>query len=505
MPFQQFKLDRSVQQTRGIFDKYVYSPDNGDTSAIIQTPGYFADSRFKGGDWEGSILEINASDAYLIAQITPNDMLNVLFDSSTQGGSGVDSFNGRTGDVLPVEQDYQQFFLDRMNNVVVVNQESDFPVQDGSSITLEDDNVYVICDSFATSKQFVCGSCTMTSLGLTETPLITYTGTLPMFDVTESFFYMVRMTWSATNAYSFDIKGSGGGLLNERANVQDSICYGTRDVALVSGAASLLVSNTQIVFTPGGTNLFDIDAGTGAILSFRQVGIIGTVAGSTIFNMDNAAIYGAAEWTDVFCTGDATTTFIDGATASGNVAPGALFTVNGCNIASYTTPLSGVDVNDDGWLFSANDGLQESTINGHAYMPATTTVIINTVGIFEKVAGGGWFLSNADRVSISADGDITNSGSRPISVLVQGSVTVDTGGLFFGDGVAVRIVKNSDTTATEAVASEAFVDSFNETDAYVAGSFVLDPGDSVAIWVANLDDTTNIPVPRGKLIVFGKV
>ena len=259
MPFQQLKLDRSVNQSRSIFDKYIYEPDNGDLSADVQVAGYFSESRFS-PDWRGSLIEIKTTDAYLIAQVNELDNLDILYDSSTAGGSGVDTFNGRTGDVVPEKLDYTSFFLDRANNVVVINSESDFPTQDATTITLEDNTVYLLGDSVSTAKQFICGD--------------EYTGTLPMFLVDETFFYAVRITWRCTNAYSFRVTGSGSGSLDERVNVQDCICYGTNGIAQVEDSTSIVVSNTQFRNVTN-SSIVDVNAGTGALISFRQVAIDG--------------------------------------------------------------------------------------------------------------------------------------------------------------------------------------------------------------------------------------
>ncbi len=68
MAFVQFKLDRSVNQSRNIFDKYIYKPDNGDTLAEIFSPDYFTQTRFT-EDWVGSIIEVYGSDGYSLGSI----------------------------------------------------------------------------------------------------------------------------------------------------------------------------------------------------------------------------------------------------------------------------------------------------------------------------------------------------------------------------------------------------------------------------------------------------
>lgn len=76
MAFTQFKLDRSVLQARGIFNKYVYETD--DTIAEVLTSGYFASSRFattdndetNGMGWSGGIIECSCSDGYLVGKMS---------------------------------------------------------------------------------------------------------------------------------------------------------------------------------------------------------------------------------------------------------------------------------------------------------------------------------------------------------------------------------------------------------------------------------------------------
>jgi hypothetical protein len=69
MPFDQKKLDRNFNQTRGIFDKYAYA--TADTLAEVQAQGYFAESRFAGGDdWANGIIDVQAADGFATMQIT---------------------------------------------------------------------------------------------------------------------------------------------------------------------------------------------------------------------------------------------------------------------------------------------------------------------------------------------------------------------------------------------------------------------------------------------------
>jgi hypothetical protein len=71
MSFNQSKLTRSVSQSQGIFNKYIYQTE--DTIATVLADGYFAQSRYREDDgWVGSYLEAQCSDGYLYSQISLN-------------------------------------------------------------------------------------------------------------------------------------------------------------------------------------------------------------------------------------------------------------------------------------------------------------------------------------------------------------------------------------------------------------------------------------------------
>ena len=88
MPFDQKRFDRSVTQTRMIFDKFIYRPQNNDTIAEMQQAGYFNASRFADDpDWVGSLVEIDIPTGYFIGKILSNGAVTVLIDSTKAGGS----------------------------------------------------------------------------------------------------------------------------------------------------------------------------------------------------------------------------------------------------------------------------------------------------------------------------------------------------------------------------------------------------------------------------------
>ena len=67
--FNKFMLDKKDNQSRNIFDTFIYRSDT-DTLAQVQGVGYFVASRFAANgstpdkDWNGSKLEAKCSDGY---------------------------------------------------------------------------------------------------------------------------------------------------------------------------------------------------------------------------------------------------------------------------------------------------------------------------------------------------------------------------------------------------------------------------------------------------------
>lgn len=94
MAFTQFKLDRSLDQSRGIFNKYIYKTET-DTIAEVTAAGYFDASRFKELDsddtnsmgWSGGVIECQCSDGYFIGEIsTDGDSVTTVI---SEGGSEI--------------------------------------------------------------------------------------------------------------------------------------------------------------------------------------------------------------------------------------------------------------------------------------------------------------------------------------------------------------------------------------------------------------------------------
>jgi hypothetical protein len=83
MSFNQFKLSESFNQSRGIFNKYIYESD--DQLVKIISPDYFAESRFlisEPDKWKGALIDVSSIDSYVVLKVTDDGL------SAEQSGVG---------------------------------------------------------------------------------------------------------------------------------------------------------------------------------------------------------------------------------------------------------------------------------------------------------------------------------------------------------------------------------------------------------------------------------
>ena len=106
MAFEQFKLDRSFNQTRNIFDQYIYKTGI-DPIDVVKSAGYFDESRFSSDkDWVGSLITCKCSDGVINAKIDQDGTI-----------SGITTLTGRVNVINPIQlsgtlDPTKEYFLD---------------------------------------------------------------------------------------------------------------------------------------------------------------------------------------------------------------------------------------------------------------------------------------------------------------------------------------------------------------------------------------------------------
>lgn len=484
MAFQQFKLDRSINQSRDIFDMYIYRPDNGDLSADIQVPEYFKASRFA-PDWIDSIITVDVDDAYIVARIKDSGSLEVLFDSSTSGGSSVTAFNGRTGAIIPDKGDYLPFYLEKIDNVIPINSEADFPTQDGSTITLggpgELGKAYVFGADVTTAKNVnVVGSCVIKSE--TVFTKFEFSGVGDFITFTDCFVEIEDISISSPNRVAIKGVSTGSYVIDHRVNLSNCFILDCSQ-AYVSDGTGIITNTLQVQNVTG--DAVDFLAGDVGICSLNQFGVFGLTAGSSLVKVDPLnTFFVILEMTDTAGFGDTAATFMDFGANSINILPGSVAVIAGCNAQSFTTPLVGVTIDDDAFEFRANTGIPNSLICGSAYLNTLTTVAVADPDTFYKINQNNWTKVKGCRLTVTDDGDFINNTSRSMDIKIDGFVTVEKvgGGQ---DLVKARIVYDDNPSDPQSIATENQTENTQPTSIPLTGLFTLEPQKGVSIWVAN--------------------
>ena len=464
MTFNQRMLDRSVNQTRDIFDKYIYKTE--DLSSEVMAPGYFAASRFSFGD--EAIIEIESSDAYLVGKVDGTGTLAPTYLNSKSSGSS------------PA-------------NLVVINSESDFPTQDATTITLEDKVTYLVGQPFSTAKSFVVnGEAKMEGVNRFAA-MVTYTGTGFMFSGTGSL-SIDKMEFFCDDGTLF-----GALTITNLFSFVDSRVIGAKSAGTILGINMIIImercgitdiAEDGLSFSGSAIVATYSDA---TILTNNPVGFALDITGLVTFRFsyDRASLGGVPGAIGLNSLGNA------------NLAPGIIGTVDSAVLDfGGATPLGGgISVSDNQWQFINNSGVADSRNAADAFLTVDEVVTVSASGTFYEIGGVSWSNTYDDRFSVSSDGVITYTGITPIEVKVSAAATVSTAG-FFGDEVEVRVAKNWIANDPGIVRSGSVTQNGTPTSVPLEVLVDVDTGDDLRLITANNDDTTNITVNRASIAVI---
>jgi hypothetical protein len=193
-----------------------------------------------------------------------------------------------------------------------------------------------------------------------------------------------------------------------------------------------------------------------------------------------------------------------GINSNGNtdIQPNEICSYTNGNFSGGITPLAGgVTVGDIRFDFSSNGGLEDSIIAANPYLVTQTTVPIVSTNTFVKINQGNWLSSISERLSVSVDGDVENVSEQPIRIDFTGFVTMEKAG-GGSDYIVARLVLNDTPGDAASVITENGTENSQPTSVPLVGIFTLQPGDSVSIYVANTDGTSDIIVTNAKFTNF---
>ena len=373
------------------------------------------------------------------------------------------------------------------NNTVIINSIDDFPAPVGNVITLEDNKVYFIGTQIVTDKQFECAQNNIFTSGNPFWPALIYTGTGTMFSGYNVSFALDRIVVSCPNAPAFSFGADAGQSPTFGLNL--AAVAECQKAGTFNNLRSINITNSSFFSCSAGITIQGTD--NWSALSVLRLRVESTLR---ITGIDlTTSTHESFELSDYIIVGTAGSVGINGLVNNGNIKPNFIGSIQRCEFTAGVTPLSGITTDDIRYSFIGNSGVQDSTVDANPYLTTATTVTVNTAGVYEKINQSNWSFSEASRLSVSTDGDVTNELEQPIKVQINGSITLEKvgGG---ADLLTARLVYNDLPNDPQSAVTTLGTDNTNPTNIGLVGIFNLNPGDSVSIYVANNNSTSNVVV-----------
>ncbi|MDB4352470.1 hypothetical protein OAA60_03455 [Porticoccaceae bacterium] len=339
---------------------------------------------------------------------------------SAIGGGGSVQWGSIDGDIMSQTDLQSQLEDTTALNSVVINSESDFDVQDATTITLTPGLFYAIGANITTSKRFITQGAVMQ--GLTSATTLTYTGAGSMFTNTNGIFRISSMYISCPNATVFETIGDGSGDIFHRINGSDMVILACTQFLKSTDAGAHIFDVIQ-VSSPTGLKVVEfLGTAIPIVFSFDRMSFLGMSAGAVGFDFGTIQA-NEIEMTNLIMTGDATCTAASGVIDSGNITTGNLGMVSNCNFSSFTNQLSGIDVEDVRWEFKGNAGLSDS-INDGLIHTSENILQTTTVGGARVKANAVFVDDDLGRFSSDGLGRLTYIGERGARLPIDLSATI---------------------------------------------------------------------------------
>jgi len=131
-----------------------------------------------------------------------------------------------------------------------------------------------------------------------------------------------------------------------------------------------------------------------------------------------------------------------------------------------------------------------------AFMTTTENVTVSASNTYYAIGGVNWQNDVNSRFTIGTDGLVTYNGLETIGVTIASSATLEKQG-GGSDFISMEIAINGVTQAK----SKGSTDNTSPTQIVSAGLFPIVNGDTIQLYVANEDSTSNIIVGQATMII----
>lgn len=388
-----------------------------------------------------------------------------------------------------INRNFTELFAINPACINYIYEESDFPVQDATTITLEADVAYCLCAMISTGKSFIVEDSSYIC-GVTQTvPILEYTGTGVMF-TSSAVWTLENLGFTCPNGTVFSHTGAGAFIIMRNSTCSDCLNIGNISSSgfFSTGSSFVNITGAGLTFT-GANNGFLYSTGN----------MITSSASATIVDFGTATFF-LMRVLDSTYSGPPGAIAFSGLPNGANINSGnkGVFEVNDLQSGGIT-PMVGMDPSDVRMAVRFSDGLMDSRnaadmflIGGSETIPVGSSGDWNEIGI---PSGGGvsWDSDITDRFTIGTNGVLTYIGEDEIEVTLTGRATIEkVGG---GSNILeVRFAINWDGTVTDGglEKSRAQTQNTDPTTVPIGALTRLSEGDDIRVIFNNTDGSSDI-------------
>ena len=394
-----------------------------------------------------------------------------------QAGAGINV--GQAGDVIQISTSA----LPAPVTTVIVNQESDFPTQDATTITLDTETQFIIGATFSTAKSFIVGDKSLITGNNILSPVLTYTGTGTMFTSIDASLTIRDIQVDHPNAQGFDFTDTVGGqilFLNEKVRTVSGTKYGTFDslqTVLIEGSSALDVDD-GVTFAGASNTITSISK---LFMQSTSASFVGVDFG--------AAISQTIEIDDLILVGPAGSIGLKGLANSGNVPSGVTATVTGGNFSGIDSPLDTITVDDIRWFFAGNSGISDTRKD--ALMSVNNNILETVIAapLTPVKVNAVWTCEGDSHFDCDSTGKITYIGENDVRVPIDFSTTVV---MATGSAKQITVFIAINGVVVSQTGKEATISSSSPASVTAIWQHTFKTGDYAEVWVENDSDSNNI-------------
>jgi hypothetical protein len=376
---------------------------------------------------------------------------------------------------------------------IFVANKSDLPAASGGVITLLDNYTYYFTGTVdLTGDRLVCGNntvilgsssenCRIKSTGLTDTPLISSSYSLPIRNISIEADLALHLDATGNSTAALDWFG---------VNFVDC-----NQIGLIKGYSNFIMLDSA--FLNSAELIFDGTIGT---VGFNQCLLSGAVSSLDVVKFAGSCVitrrarFNLCSFVNV--GGGFALNVVDGATI-----PNESLLVDTCSFSGPGTKLGGVaaDYSRNELLYSHNKGINNTFVNGQMYMQGNSTAtVVSATNTFYKVAG--ITLPSADNSKYAHTSNrLTNQAAIARKYLIQASVSFSTSsgnicefGFYDSKLGSVRVPSRTRATANTGGKAE-------DISFFCVVEHSL--GDYIEVHVANTSSTQNVTVDNLNLTI----